>query len=238
MDLFAVSLKAYTTRDIMKKNKKGNNAMSTPMKVSCKCFVCNHESNQTVLASTNRFGSPDLDLRPPEMERSTMHWWIQECPYCGYVAPRIKDKTTVDKSFLESEEYIGCSNYEFKSSLAKQFYKQYLINAADKNHRSAFHSALRAAWCCDDAIDCELAIVCRKLALSEIDHFIDENKKEKDTLLVMKSDLLRRSEMFDEVIESYNPLDFKEELLQKIIEFQIKKSKEKDASCYRVDQTL
>ena len=212
--------------------------MSLPMKINCKCFVCNFESVQTILASTNRFGSPDLDLRPPEMERSTMEWWLQECPSCGYVSTEIEDRTSVNQSFLESDNYLTCSNNEFKSNLAKKFYKQYLINMADKKHKTAFHAILHAAWCCDDTNDKELAILCRKLALTELDKFINDNAREKETLLVMKADILRRSEMFTSVIEDYNPLDFKEELIQKIIAFQITKSKEQDTSCYRVEHTL
>lgn len=39
----------------------------------CKCAVCGAKSRYNVIASTNTFGGgPDLDLRPPEMERSTM----------------------------------------------------------------------------------------------------------------------------------------------------------------------
>ena len=51
------------------------------------CSACGTSSRQQVLLSTNSFlGSPDLDLRPPEMERSTMSLWLQECPNCGFVS--------------------------------------------------------------------------------------------------------------------------------------------------------
>lgn len=46
--------------------------MSLPLFTNNKCAVCGKESEQITLASTNTFGSPDLDLRPPEMKRSTM----------------------------------------------------------------------------------------------------------------------------------------------------------------------
>ena len=40
------------------------------------CAICGGRSKQTVVASTNARGSPDLDLRPPEMQRSTMPYWV------------------------------------------------------------------------------------------------------------------------------------------------------------------
>ena len=39
------------------------------------CPICEHEFEIYQLASTNQMGSPDLDLRPPEMARSTMDTW-------------------------------------------------------------------------------------------------------------------------------------------------------------------
>jgi len=44
------------------------------------CFVCGNTSEHTVIGSTNAFGSPDLDLRPPEMQRSTITHRVQRCP--------------------------------------------------------------------------------------------------------------------------------------------------------------
>src|SRR5689334_17370242 len=50
------------------------------------CSVCGTSSRQEVLTSTNCIGSPDLDLRPPQMKRSTMDRWLHECPNCGFVS--------------------------------------------------------------------------------------------------------------------------------------------------------
>ena len=40
------------------------------------CAVCGAKSTQVVVMSTNRLGSTDLDLRPPEMMSSTMRYWV------------------------------------------------------------------------------------------------------------------------------------------------------------------
>ena len=78
------------------------------MNVESVCYVCGKMSEQMVLVSTNQFGYPDLDLRPPEMERSTMDWWIEECPHCGYVAPDLSEKTAITKEWLNNGQYISC----------------------------------------------------------------------------------------------------------------------------------
>lgn len=66
--------------------------MTTTVPHHSVCGVCGGISEQTGLQSTNAFGSPDLDLRPPEMERSTMCYWVQTCPQCGYCASDIAEK--------------------------------------------------------------------------------------------------------------------------------------------------
>ena len=197
-----------------------------------KCSVCGKESEQRVLTSTNAFGSPDLDLRPPKMKRSTMPLWIQECPHCGYISGSIDDETSINEVFLKSEEFCSCSNNNFKSELAKRFYKYYMINLLDDNYEDAFYAILHAAWACDDVNDYEKAIYCRKLAIVEIEKIIKENNNE--TLKVQRADLLRRAGLFEKISAEYNVTDFADEKLQKIIMFQIQKAEEQNTDCYTV----
>lgn len=65
------------------------NTMTTLASTSKKCLVCGTVSQFSALQSTNSFGYSDLDFRPAEMKRSTMPYWIQECPCCGYVSSDI-----------------------------------------------------------------------------------------------------------------------------------------------------
>lgn len=206
--------------------------MSLPIRRNCKCSVCAEESRQTSLASTNMFGSPDLDLRPPEMKRSTMRWWIQECPHCGFVSDRIEKAGGVDRGFLESEAYRTCSGKRFLSQLAARFYKAYMINLREGEQENAFFHVLYAAWACDDAQDTQNATDCRKLAVEQIDKML--TRHDDDTLKVQKADLLRRAGMFETVIKEYSPSAFTEEVLRKVIAFQIAKAKEGDTACYTV----
>lgn len=211
--------------------------MSMPIDIEIICAVCGKKSTQTALASTNRFGPPDLDLRPPEMERSTMEWWIQECPYCGYVAKDISNETSITKEWLKNREYFSCENQPFKSNLAQKFYKQYMIAIKDEKNEAAFHSAIYAAWACDDVQDADNAIFCRKKALELFEKLIIE-QEEKEIFLLIRADLLRRTRQFDLLIVEYKEEDFSEEELRKIVAFQIKKAKQQDTACYTMADVL
>ncbi|MBE6960513.1 MAG: hypothetical protein E7448_07330 [Ruminococcaceae bacterium] len=210
--------------------------MSTMSLCTCKCAVCGAESEQDVLTSANAFGSPDLDLRPSEMARSTMSFWIGECPHCGYIASSIEAETKISKDFLQSVEYRSCSGIDFKSPLATKFYKSYLISLSLENHEDAFYDSLHAAWSCDDVGDFTNGIHCRKLALAELDKLLAQNGN--DTMRVQKADLLRRAGLFDAVIAQYSDIHFESDDLNKIIAFQIERAKQKDICCYTVADVL
>ena len=209
--------------------------MSLPMDVTQNCAVCGGESRQTVLLSTNAFGYADLDTRPPEMQRSTMYWWVQECPHCGYVARKLDATTWVSRDFLQDSPYQTCDGKQFVSSLAQRFYRQYLIAAEKEKWDEAFSALLCAAWDCDDHADVENAIACRKLALSVMEKLPDYSQPER---MVQRADLLRRARLFDLVVDTYHPEDYEEEILQKIIRFQIQKAKEQDTLCYTVEDVI
>ena len=56
---------------------------------SVRCAVCGTESRQPRAMAPPPEQAPDLDLRPGEPLRSTMRFWLQQCPHCGYAAPDI-----------------------------------------------------------------------------------------------------------------------------------------------------
>lgn len=64
---------------------------------------------------------------------------------------------------------------------------------------------------------------------------IEENQQNKDNLLVIKADLLRRTEQFDALVQKYTSVHFDDELLNQIIAFEIEKAREYDTKCYRVE---
>ena len=209
--------------------------MSSFMPVECKCSICEAENTYQSITSTNAFGSPDLDLRPPEMQRSTMPYWIQKCPNCGYVSSEVSDQSCVTTEWLKTDRYLTCEGISFGSKLAEKFYQYYLISLEDGEARNAFFAVQRAAWACDDALDDDNAIICRKLAITQIDKLFQDESLNQDTLRIIKADLLRRSMLFDKLIDEYSSVHFSTDLLNRILAFEIEKAKEHDPGCYRIE---
>lgn len=206
--------------------------MSTFYEETVICAVCKQESKQVGVGSTNRFGSPDLDLRPPEMMRSTMCYWVQECPHCGYVADALSEEAA-NAEVLASESYRTCDGVALVSPLARRFYRRYLLAVAAADRDAAIRAALRAAWACDDAGDGEGAVFCRKRALERLRYKklfsrISENEA------ILRADLLRRTGQFELLIAEYEKRRFKNELLSRIAAFELKLAKEGDTARYTV----
>lgn len=116
-----------------------------------KCYCCGKLSKHWELMSSNSFGSRDLDQRPSGMFRSTVASWLQECPYCGYVAPSIDKGDARAKSFVDTAEFRAAS----LDPLAEPDSRRFLVRAAQDafygDRRAAFLNTLRAAWCADDS---------------------------------------------------------------------------------------
>ena len=83
--------------------------MSTMWSYSVQCVICGKESKQTQITSYSNFKGPDLDFRPPPRYRETMDFWIQECPFCGYI------NTRLDASADFTEETIKKAHEEIES---------------------------------------------------------------------------------------------------------------------------
>lgn len=212
--------------------------MSTIRFRTFRCSVCGKEYRFPVLTSTNTFGgSPDLDLRPPEMKRSTMPLWAQECPRCGFVSDRVSDTSSATRKYLRSRAYRHCDGIPFRSPLAERFYKKHRICLLDGKTEGAFFAVLNAAWACDDAEDEANAITCRRIAIELIVRMLHEADGEHETLIAMHADLMRRAGLFDELIGQYAGVSFNEEILNRIIAFQLDRAKEKDKACYRISDT-
>ena len=198
--------------------------MTTIMPLPVKCPVCENEFEIYVLGSTNAWGAPDLDLRPPEMQRSTMDKWVHECPSCGYVTPDFNQSTEITSDFLKSDSYKSCDDLNFNHSLAERFYRQYLIASSNSDK---FHALLHCAWVCDDTDDEKNAQLMRRKSLEYLEK-LDLN----DDILIQRADLLRRSGQFERVIEEYSTKTFKEDIYNMICSFEVEKAIQKDASCY------
>ena len=205
---------------------------------SKKCPVCGEEVEIRLLMSTNAMGYADLDLRPPEMQRSTMYQTTTMCN-CGNVFESQSEGGF--RELVESENYQNCDGIEFNSPKAIMFYRAYLIdkNANPDDLISNYFHILRAAWACDDT-DNANAVKMREMATDLINAILEDKRYDdrKNDHLLMKADLLRRSGHFDELIDQFKDIRFENELYQQIIDFQIEKAAEKDDSCYTVGDVI
>lgn len=187
--------------------------------------------------STNAFGSPDLDLRPPEMERSTMNMWVQRCPHCGYCAPSIEEKIDGADDRINSKEYKGLLNSSHYPELARDFLccSMLLENAAE--YAKAGQVALRAAWSCDDHQVLEAAIKCRlkafdllSMARDQGESIIEEGEE------ALFADILRRSGRFEEALNYCRKgiVYPARKILDPVLKFQIQLIIEQDTKCYTI----
>lgn len=205
--------------------------MTTMRNFDEKCSVCGETSPQPVLTSTNSWGYPDLDLRPAPMQRDTMSVWLAECPHCGYVAGDLSDESGISIDFLKSDDYLTCEGHDFISDLSKRFYRRYMISKETNDTAYCFFNLRNCAWACDDGND-ELASEMRRLALPYLEEMIKENGEDKNNILLIKADFLRRMGEFDRMIDEFKDLILGDLKLDEIIQFQIMKAQEKDTSCY------
>jgi hypothetical protein len=138
--------------------------MTTFRQESVACGNCGHLFTHQTLASTYTSGSPDLDTRPPELQRSTMHAWIQRCPSCGYCS---RDVAEFDHRFRPVMEGAGYGSQLADSrypELASTFICAGMLAEAGGRQADAGWAYLNAAWTLDDANKDELARVWRRRA--------------------------------------------------------------------------
>ncbi len=209
--------------------------MTTIFQEDIRCFMCGEQREYAVIASTNTFGPTDLDTRPPEMRRSTMCYWVQTCPECGYTAVDVSDETTIDREFLNSKAYKGCDGISFVSDLAKEFYRHYLIMKAEGKDEDAFHALLHAAWACDDAKDQGSATAVRNMAIDIADRLLESDDLDwAETLSLIRADLLRRTSRFDEMLDKYKSARYENDLLNGIVDFEKELARRKHTGCFTV----
>ena len=93
----------------------------------------------------------DLDTRPPEMERSTMMVWIQQCPNCGHCAKDVSHFAPELRGTLESPNYRQHLANKALPPLAAEFICAGLLQEAAGSLVEAGWEYLHAAWIADDA---------------------------------------------------------------------------------------
>ena len=168
------------------------------------CGVCGEVSKHHSVMSTNAFGSPDLDTRPPEMERSTIDEWVQRCPYCRYCAPDISKATPETKMILLSDEYQHIVDSDQLPEKATTFLASSYIHDQANNFAEAAWRAIHAAWVCDDENHHDGSKSCRIKAIGLIDQTAVNGQAiscQAGATETVTIDLLRRSGNFEKALD-------------------------------------
>lgn len=189
-------------------------------------------------------GYQDLDLRPPEMQRSTMDYWAVECPECN-CAQYPKGEAKHDLKFIQSGEYRSLI-HAMVPELANRFQRLAVGLLNQGNDHKAAHAYTCAAWDCDDhAFEKEAKVFRMRAAdLHLSGQYTGEIKSLADGAICV--DLLRRSEQYyraEELAKSLlerveHPADESEETIQKVLIFGKAKSQDRDPACYTVGNAL
>ena len=159
-----------------------------------KCYCCGKKSEHCELMSSNSWGSPDLDQRPPGMFRATVEDWLQECPFCGYVAPIIDKGDAKARSFVATPEFRAACLDPLADPASRRFLVRAAQDAYYGDRRSAFLNTLCAAWVADD--NKEQASEALTLRLRAAAHLEGRTIKSIDTRLLLL-DVLRRAQRWE-----------------------------------------
>ncbi|MDE6665703.1 MAG: DUF2225 domain-containing protein [Ruminococcus sp.] len=196
------------------------------------CSVCGTKSEHTVITKVKSDGVPDIDLRPADPHRSSMNYWVMECPECGYCNGSLETPVEFDRSYLESSEYRKLGGLETENELVSRFVRKALVNIKNHNYTEALQSYIYAAWVFDDEKNDEKASECRNEALN-----IMENSKTFDgdeSVYLLRADLLRRTGQFDKVISDYGERFFESPLMLLISQYHVKLAKNGDSSAHKM----
>ena len=219
--------------------------MTTMFEYKTTCAVCSTGKRFRAISSTNSMGSPDLDTRPPPMQRSTIWAWVQRCDSCGYCASNLDHAPDEARDVIHGQAYRQQLNNPDYPELANSFLCKYLIEFESGLYAHATWSLVHASWACDDAGSSEQASECRRKAAKMLR--LAEKKDQKVTghdhkwaeipLLV---DLLRRA---DEIQEARKAIpgeieEIKGDIIYSILKFQHDLLEKKDTTCHTIGDAV
>lgn len=217
--------------------------MTTLYEKKVRCAVCGTETGLKGIGSTNTFGLPDLDTRPPEMRRSTIFAWVQQCPECGYCSSDVSKAPLQASSLIQSPEYRRQLTDSTCPKLANGFSCKALIDAGANDFASATWALIHAAWACDDAKKPDAAKTCRSKAADMMLKAIENGQeiaKQEGAETAIRVDLLRRAGRHAEarqLIATKGPA-ITEDIISKILAFQDALLGKDDEACHTISEAL
>lgn len=217
--------------------------MTTMSRDRVRCYACGTESVQTVIRSTNAFGPPDLDTRPPEMERSTIEAWVQRCPSCGYCAASLEDDSPHVREVIKRPEYAAQSRRRGFPKLANSFCCESLIAAEAGDLARATWRLVHAAWACDDAGREKAAVECRRRAAEMLQRAESAGQRVADqpgAAVAILVDLLRRAHQMESAaaVLSARSQEASDKVICRVLEYQSRLIARRDTSRHTIDEAL
>lgn len=217
--------------------------MTTIFEEVVECCICGEKSNHMGIRSTSSFGSPDLDTRPAEMQRSTIYHLIQRCPSCGYCSSDLSTSTDKTKEIVGSKEYQNIIRDNEKPEVAASFLALSYENEQQQRYSDSAWRAIHAAWICDDKNNIESAIKCRNKAISLIEKANYHGQKIADQAGASEAitiDLMRRSGMYQEALELSAAMKVKgiDEVIKQVIQYEEELIEKKDVTAHTISEAL
>jgi hypothetical protein len=196
-----------------------------------------------VICSTNTFGSPDLDTRPSEMQRSTIFAWVERCPHCGYCASDVSESHPEASSVVEGEEYQDQLNDPACPELANSFLCEAIIEREAGNYAAATWALIHAAWVCDDSDLPIQATVCRHKATDMFVRAEGHGQPLTDQAGVSTAilvDLLRRSGRLIGArrVATSRREGISEDIILRILDFQAALVEKGDVACHTIAEAI
>ena len=166
------------------------------------CGLCGSPSRQAISQAAESRQPPDLDTRPGEPLRSTLRFWMQLCPECGYASSDISVIHEDASDFVATPEYQRQRFDSATPEAARTFLCHALILNHVKQYADAGWTALHAAWACDDAEDDASA---QRARLKAIDYWKHGKRHaqafgERPEEFALATDVLRRASRFEDAL--------------------------------------
>jgi hypothetical protein len=219
--------------------------MTTMDNIKVNCCVCDTESIHISVGSTNAFGYPDLDSRPPEMERSTIYYLIQRCPSCGYCASDLSACLDNAEALVKSKIYQDILDTpSIPKGAASYLASSYIYEQLRQYSESAW-MAINASWVCDDENDAHAAKKCRERAIELIEigqamllfQHLSEQTGASEAITI---DLMRRVSRFQDARNLAEQTKAKEidDVILKIINYEETLIDNQDIDSHTIDESL
>jgi hypothetical protein len=177
--------------------------MAAATKIEITCANCNAKSGQSVKASAEATGAPDLDLRPASERRLTMDRWLHECPTCKLVCPDIANPPQGAAAALTQPEYLALVADKKNSDPVRKFRAwAYLAEKSGLDAEAGF-AHLHAAWVADDAKNKNLADLQRHMAVTKLAAARDKKQvypRQLGAAEALLADLWRRTGNWDQAV--------------------------------------